>query len=286
MADTISHNLTLFSRVQMKKALGAWLFLILLQGCSQYGKILKSPDRSLRFEKGLEYYRKMDYLRAQQLFESLLPFYRGQDSSEIVYYYFANCFYGLKDYQTAAYHFHSFTENFYNSKHQVECAYKAVYCRYMAGNPSYLDQSDTRKTMDALQLFINQYPNSQYADTCNILMDNLRDKLKTKAYDNAYLYYKIGDFKSASVALKNVIKDYPDIDQKEFIEYLIVKSSYQYASNSVESRKEERLMITLQEIREYREDNKQDAAHWGEVKKLEEKINRDLSNLRKLKNIK
>jgi outer membrane protein assembly factor BamD len=270
----------------MKK--GLFLFLIpvvLFSSCSQYGKVLKSPDRSLRFNKALEYYRKMDYIRAQQLLESLLPFYRGQDSSEIVYYYYANCFYGLKDYQTASYHFQSFTENFFNSKHQMECAYKAVYCRVMAGNPSYLDQSDTRRTMDDIQAFINQYPNSRYVDTCNILMDDLRAKMQQKAYDNAFLYYKIGDYKSAAVSLRNVLRDYPELENKEYVEYLIVRSSYLYASNSVETRKEERLLQALEEVSEYRQDNPRDAPNWDEVKKLEERINRDLETLRRLKNL-
>jgi len=64
-----------------------------------------------------------------------------------------------------------------------------------------------------------------------------------------------------------------------------VRSSYLYASNSVETKKEERLLQALEEVKEYRMDNRSDAPNWDEVKKLEERINRDLETLRRMKSI-
>jgi outer membrane protein assembly factor BamD len=266
---------------KMKRALPVFLMLI-LGSCSQFGKVMKSPSRSLRFNAAVEYYQKKDYLRALPLLEGLLPYYRGQDSSEIVYYYYAYCYYGMKDYQTASYHFQSFTDNFFNSKHQTECAYMSVYCKFMDANPSYLDQSETQKTIEALQLFINMYPTSSYVDLCNSHMDQLRATLRRKAYDNAYLYYKTGDYKAASVALKNVLKDYPDLEQKEETEFLVVRSLFLYAQNSVDTKKTERYQAALEEIKDYREDNNPQSGYWDDIAKIEKQILRELENLRKL----
>jgi len=274
-------QLVYLCRFKMKSALSICA-LILMASCSQYGKALKSPDRSARFKAAYAYYQKKDYVRAQPLLESLLPYYRGQDSSEVIYYYYAYCFYGMKDYQTASYHFQSFTDNFFNSVHQSECAYMAVYCKVLDANPSYLDQSETQKTIEELQLFINMNPNSSYVDLCNGHIDKLRETLRRKAYDNAYLYYKTGDYKAAAVALKNVLRDYPDLEQKEETEFLVVRSSYLYAQNSIDTKKTERYMAALDEIAEYREDNNAQSPYWEDVSRIEKQIRRDLENLRKL----
>lgn len=256
--------------------------LIFLASCSQYGKALKNPDRSARYKAALSYYQKKDYVRAQPLLESLLPYYRGQDSSEVVYYYYAYCFYGMKDYQTASYHFQSFTDNFFNSAHQTECAYMAVYCKFLDANPSYLDQSETQKTIEELQLFINMNPNSSYVELCNNHIDKLRETLRRKAYDNAYLYYKTGDYKAAAVALKNVLRDYPDLEQKEETQFLVVRSLFLYAQNSVDNKKPERYQAALDEIAEYREENNAQSPYWEDVSRIEKQIRRDLETLKKL----
>jgi outer membrane protein assembly factor BamD len=266
---------------KMKRTLPV-LILLALASCSQYGKALKNPDRSARFKAAYDYYQKKDYLRAQPLFESLLPYYRGQDSSEVVYYYYAYCFYGTKDYQTASYHFQSFTENFFNSTHQTECAYMAVYCKVLDANPSYLDQSETQKTIEELQLFINLNPTSSYVDLCNAHIDKLRETLRIKAYQNAYLYYKTSDYKAAAVALKNVLRDYPDLEQKEETEYLVVRSLYQYAQNSIDSKKTERYQAVLEEIKEYKEDNSNQSPYWDDVLRIEKQVLRELETLRKM----
>jgi len=258
------------------------ILLLILASCSQYGKALKNPDRSARFNAAYAYYQKKDYVRAQPLLESLLPYFRGQDSSEVVYYYYAYCFYGMKDYQTASYHFQSFTENFFNSVHQTECAYMAVYCKVLDANPSYLDQSETQKTIEELQLFINMNPTSSYVDICNEHIDLLRSTMRRKAYDNAYLYYKTGDYKAAAVALKNVLRDYPDLEQKEETEFLVVRSLFYYAQNSIDSKKVERFQAALDEIHEYREDNTPQSPFWEDVTRIEKQISRELESLKKL----
>jgi outer membrane protein assembly factor BamD len=69
----------------------------------------------------------------------------------------------------------------------------------------------------------------------------LRMKLETKAYNNAKLYYKTSDYKAAFTALQNVIVDFPATVYKEVILYLIFRSSYLFAINSIESKQLQRL---------------------------------------------
>lgn len=59
------------------------------------------------------------------------------------------------------------------------------------------------------------------------------------------LYYKIGHFKAAGVALRESLKDYPDSEFRENILYYIIKSNYKYAVLSVYSKTQERLEDAL-----------------------------------------
>jgi outer membrane protein assembly factor BamD len=70
-------------------------------------------------------------------------------------------------------------------------------------------------------------------------------KLEKKAFENAFLYYKTENYKSAMIAFKGVLEDFPASSQKNEIMLLIVKAGYKYAVMSIDSKKEERYNETL-----------------------------------------
>lgn len=74
----------------------------------------------------------------------------------------------------------------------------------------------------------------------NDKMDELRAKLRKKSYEAAYLYYKIGQYNSAIVALQSFMNDYPEYEDIEKIDYLIIKSHKNYADQSYKLKKVER----------------------------------------------
>lgn len=219
--------------------------LLFSTSCSKYQKLLKSNDLNLKYEMAKEYYNKNDYFRALPLFEELINVYKATDKGEKIYYYYAYCHYGLGDYVLAAYHFKNFVNSFQNSELAEECQYMFAHCLYNESPIASLDQSSTYKAIDAFQLFINLYPNSNKSTECNMLIDKLRRKLEIKAFENANLYYRIGNYKAAIISLNNILNDYPSIGNRDEISFLIIKSSYLLAVNSVEDKKEERLQSTI-----------------------------------------
>jgi len=84
-----------------------------------------------------------------------------------------------------------------------------------------------------------------------MLLDELRLKLQTKSFNNAYLYYKLGYYKAAGIALKNSLKDYPDSPFKEEILYTAAKAAYLYADKSVEEKKQERFVNANSDLSDY-----------------------------------
>lgn len=219
----------------------------LLTSCSPYQKLLKSSDYNLKYEKAVEYYNNEDYYRAQTLFDEIVPIFKGTNKSEKIMYLYADCHYKQRDYILAAYYFDNYAKTFPFADSTQVAQYYAAYCYYLNSPKPSLDQSDTYKAINAMQDFINKYPKNIYVEQANNYIELLRAKLEQKAYDNARLYYKLGDYQSASIALKNNLKDFPDTQYREDILYLLVKSSFLLAENSIAEKQGERYQATIAE---------------------------------------
>lgn len=195
--------------------------------------------------KGKAYYNAEEYDKAIPLFEEVLATLRGTKNFEELYYYYAYSHYGSGNYVMAAYHFKYIADNFPNFQKNAECEYMSAYCYYLLSPGYSLDQTDTYKAIESFQLFINNHEMDERVAKANEIIDKLRAKLEFKATQSAELYYNIGDYKAAVVALKAVLKDFPDTKQVDYLQYLIVKSSYQLASQSVPEKKVERFQDAI-----------------------------------------
>jgi outer membrane protein assembly factor BamD len=228
---------------------------LMLASCGKFNKLLKSDDTEAKYDAAVKYYYKKDFFRAGQLFDDLLQLYRGTLRAEEVYYYYAHCKYQMAEIPTAAFHFRNFYETYPNSKYAEECFYMYAYCTYIEAYPFNLDPTYTYKAIDEFQLFVNVYPQSTYVEKCNQLIDDCRLRLQNKASKIAKLYYNIEDYKAAMVSYKNLVRDYPDLNEKEReeAEYLIVKSAYKYAEQSIEYKQVERYKDVLKAYASYKD---------------------------------
>ena len=64
---------------------------------------------------------------------------------------------------------------------------------------------------------------------------------------SAKLYFDLEDYKASIVALSNSLFKYPDTKYREEIMFMLVKSSYWLAYNSVRSKQKERYQDTVDE---------------------------------------
>ena len=213
--------------------------------------MLKSTDLEAKQAYAIKLYKQKRYYKALPLFEELITMFRGTKKSEITYYYYVYTNYYLEDYETAAYDFGNFASSFPTSEYAEECAYMHAYCYYLDSPEYTLDQTNTLKALNELQLFIDQFPHSKRVEECNQLIDKLRFKLETKDYENAKLYFKMEEFKAAYTTFKNILKDYPSTIYREESMFLAFKSAYMLAENSIESKKSERYATALTAYSEF-----------------------------------
>ena len=252
---------------------------LILNSCGEYQKVLKSDDYNYKYTKAVAYYEAEDFNRAMPLFNELSTVLKGTARMQEVSFYYAYCNYSIGDNFMAAYLFRNYTINHPNSKHTEECAYMSAYCYYLEAPIYSLDATNTRKAIKELQVFIDRYPTSDRIDRCNILIDELRGKLSAKAFENAKQYFITSNYKSAIIALDNVLIDFPSYTNREGAHFLIVEATYLLAINSISTKVEGRLKATLDAYAQF-EDNYPES---DLLKDLESTYNKTQNTLTELK---
>lgn len=228
------------------------LALVLMISCkSEYQKLLTSTDYEKQYNKAVELYEQKEYYKAYELFEKVLPAYRLSDKAEKINYLIARCYYESGDYLMAAYYFERYAISFPASEYVEEAQYFAA-ISYYNNSPKYsLDQMYTTKAIASFQNYINRFPKGMYVKQSNDYIAELRVKLEKKSFENSKIFYNIGDYKAAVISLRNCLKDYPDSKFREEILFLTFESSYLLAQNSIESKKQERLELAVQDYKLY-----------------------------------
>lgn len=224
-----------------KKILILTVFAAMLaSSCSSYQKLIKSTDNELKFTKAIEYYENGKYLKTQQLLDQVQPFFRGTDKAEKIAYYTAYTYFKQQDYILGGYYFKTFATNFSSSTLAEEASFMSAYCNYLESPRSSLDQTTSKEAIAALEVFKSQFPGSKRIDECNKYIAELHSKLEDKDINIAMMYYRMADYKAAIVAFKNVLKDYPDSESKEVILFSMLQTKYDYASNSIQEKRQDR----------------------------------------------
>lgn len=215
--------------------------------CSQYEKVVKSEDVNLKYAKAFDYYSKGDYVKAGALFDQLAPLTRGTRRADSVYFFQAMSQYKLTDYIIASHYFNVFVGMYQNSRFIEEATYMEAYCYYLQSPRPELDQIPTNQALDAFHLYLIRYPKSTRIADCQRIVLELNEKLMEKAFLSAKLYYNLSDYKASIVALNNCLVDFPETKLREEIMFLILKSKYFLALNSIQVKQTERFQDMVDE---------------------------------------
>jgi outer membrane protein assembly factor BamD len=223
------------------------LFPLFLVSCKGYEKLLKSSDYQLKYDKAFEYYAKGDFVRSATLFEQIVTVYRGTAKADTIQYYRAKAYYNQKDYTMAGHYYSELVKTFPKSPFADESDFMNAYCFYMLSPRPELDQASTYAAINAFSLFAANHPKSPKLEECKNLILELNEKLVNKSYLSARLYYDLSDYKASIIALRNSLNEFPDTKYREELMYLLLKSSYLLAENSVESKIKDRYQAAVDE---------------------------------------
>ena len=208
-------------------------------------KIIKSADPDLIFTEGLKYYKIEKWKQAGDLFDACQGYYVGDIREDSIAFFSARSRFKDRDYSVATTQLDEFRRKFGRSIFVEDAEAMLAMCYYYLAPDPTRDQTVTGEAIIAFSEFIERYPQSKRAEAFSNLILELTERLKEKAYINAYTYYKVQRYKSAVVALRNALKQYPDTPRREDILYLIAVSNYRLARNSIEEKQGDRYLNVL-----------------------------------------
>lgn len=245
---------------------------LFLASCSEYVQLQKSTDPEQKFAAGKNYFMEKKYAKSITMFESIIQYYRGTPQAEEVMYFIAESYFGQKDYYSASEYYNAYVRNFPRGKFSQDVSYKIALCYYKDSPDARLDQTTTESAIQALNEYIDIYPNSDNVNECRAMLAEMEDKLAYKGFLNAKLYFNLGlyggnNYRASIVTAENTLRDYPDTKYKDDIMFVILQSKSKEASLSVAEKRVERYSEVIDEY--YRYVNEfADGKHIKEANKL------------------
>ena len=229
--------------MKLKMSLVYFVVLVgtLVVSCSDYQKLLNGDDTSEKYKQAEIYFNNGEYRKANRLLEQIIPKYRGKPQAQRIIFFFAESYFQTKSYLLAAYQYENFVKSYPKSDRIQEASFKAAKSYYFQSPRFSLDQEDTFTAIEKLQIFINLYPNSEYAEEANQMIAELQEKLEKKEFEIAKQYYTIRDYRAAIKSNEIFIASFPGTKFREEALYTKFIASFEIAINSIDSKKTERL---------------------------------------------
>lgn len=221
-----------------------WIILaaFALNSCSPYHKLLKSNDVPKKYDESIRLFETGKYAKAFTMMDNVLPSVIGSTKEDTLTFLMGKSAYKLNDFASSAQMMDQYRNKFTRSPYTPEAEYLYGMSFYEMSLPSSKDQSDTKRALIAFNEFLTRYPEDSNVVHIQQKIEELTRKLYTKVFDNAALYYKLGLYQSAVTALRAALKENPEIPYREEMMYLICKSWFSYAQNSIYSRQLDRYL--------------------------------------------
>lgn len=214
-------------------------------GCSPFNKLLKLNDSEQMYEAAIKYYNDGDYQHALQLFTEIAPRYASTMRSDTIMYYTGCCYYKEGDFDTSATIFDEYRRTYGRSPLLEDVEYMHAMGYYFASPQPSRDQTTTLQAINAINEYMERYPNSPKMGVCEMRLKELKGKLYDKSFINARTYYKTERYKAAIIAFRNALAEYPDTPHREEILFLTLDASYKLAENSLSNLQVDRYLDAM-----------------------------------------
>ena len=239
-------------RIMKKLTLIATCVALLMTSCvNEYNQITKSGDYTLKYEYAKQCYAQGKYSRAVPLLQELVTMKKGSTEGEECLYMLAMAEFGMKDYETASEYFKKYFSSYPKGRYAENAKYYVGESLFQNAPEPRLDQSTTMTAIAAFQEYLDIFPDAHLKSQATSRLYALQDLLVEKEYKSARLYFDLGtyfgnctnggnNYEACIVTAQNALKDYPYSNSREEFASLVMKSKYELAKMSVESKQLER----------------------------------------------
>lgn len=227
-------------------------FVVLISSCSsEFNRVYKTTDYAYKYEYAKECFARGKFSQAISLLHELVTIMKGTDNGEECLYMLGMAQYGSGDYESAAETFKKYFTSYPKGIYAEQASFYVGQTLYQSTPEPRLDQTPTISAINAFQQFLDYFPESELKPKAQERMYELQDKLVMKELLSAQLYFKLGDYflncnfggsnyEACIITSQNALKDYPYTALREEFSVLIMKSKYELARQSIESKRMER----------------------------------------------
>ncbi|MBR1428149.1 MAG: outer membrane protein assembly factor BamD [Prevotella sp.] len=237
---------------KMKNIMAVVCASILFSGCAhEFNQVYKSADYDYKYEYAKECFAKQKYQRAATLLQDVVTMMKGTENAQESVYMLGMSEFCLRDYETASEWFKKYHQSYPKGVYAEMASYYVGESLYMSTPEPRLDQTATVSAIAAYQEYLDLYPDAQMKDEAQSRLIELQDKLVKKELLSAQLYYNLGtyfgncltggsNYEACIITAQNALKDYPYSSMRENFALLIMKSKFELAEQSVESKRVDR----------------------------------------------
>ncbi len=236
----------------IKNILVSAFALLMLSGCAhEFNQIYKSQNYDYKYEYAKECFANQKYQRAATLLQEMVTMLKGTENAQESLYMLAMAEYCMKDYETAAEYFKKYHQSYPKGVYAEMASYYVGESLFMSTPEPRLDQTATINAITAFQEFMDLYPDAAMKSQAQQRLIELQNKLVKKELLSAQLYYNLGpyfgncltggsNYQACIITAQNALKDYPYSSMREDFALLIMKSKFELAEQSVQSKRIER----------------------------------------------
>ena len=185
------------------------LIIVIITSCAKKGVHLEE-DLSPRYEKAMIFFDKGKFSRAKSEFDYIIMANPGSKIANESQYYLAESMFQIAEYDEASIGFDRYIRFSPDYTKIEQSRYRICECAINMSNSYQRDQTQTRKALEQLQMFIEDFPTSDYEEDAEEAMHKLRLKLARKDYEVGRMYLKLEEYESALTYFKSVLNHYYD----------------------------------------------------------------------------
>lgn len=192
-------------KLSLRSALGLLVpFLILaVEACSGH-KALEDMTAEEKMQTGDAYYAEEDWTNAIEYYQEVV-FERNAAFTAEAQMKLGNCYFFDGQYADAIIEYEELIRLFPDYR-DIEPAYFNIAVSWWEESlPAQYDQEETNRAIDAFQIFLEKFPNSERKSEARDYLDKCARKLREKAFHSGYIYYMTWDYPAALMYFDEII---------------------------------------------------------------------------------
>jgi outer membrane protein assembly factor BamD len=227
------------------------LAITLISACGSKKQIRPGDSLEVAYEKAVALYERGRFSDAARAFETVLSIGRGTEIAQQSQLFLAESYFNNREYLIAASEYRRYVTNYPRSDRRIEAEFKEAMAYYELSPRYKLDQGDTYRAIELMQLFIQRYPNAPQSTLAAGHIDEMRNKLAQKEFSAAELYMRIRSYESAALYFGLTLDQFPETRWAERALSRQILAYILFADNSVPERQAERYQKAIASYETY-----------------------------------